>query len=79
MRYSVVLRQDEEGNWLASVPATPRCHTWCRSKQEALTNAREAIEGCVESLRATGDPVPEERFQVMLREVDALIERNRPK
>jgi len=55
MRYSVVLRQDEEGNWLASVPALPGCHTWGKSREEALANAREAVEGCVESLRATGE------------------------
>ncbi len=66
MRYSVVLRQDEEGNWLASVPAIPGCHTWGHSKEEALANAREALEGCVESLRASGDPVPQEREPVEL-------------
>ncbi len=60
MKYAVVLRRDEEGNWLASVPAFPGCHTWGRTRDEALVNAREAVEGCIESLRASGDPVPEE-------------------
>jgi predicted RNase H-like HicB family nuclease len=55
----VVISRDNEGNWLASVPAIPGCHTWGRSKAEALDNAREAIEGCIESLEATGDPIPE--------------------
>jgi len=71
MRYSVVLRQDEEGNWLASVPTLPGCHTWGKNRQEALTNAREAIEGCVESLRATGDTVPEEHEPVELATVSS--------
>lgn len=61
MQYTVILRQDEEGNWLASVPAFPGCHTWGKTREQALVNAREAIEGCIESLRATGDPVPEEK------------------
>ena len=60
MQYSVVLRRDEEGNWLASVPALPGCHTWGASKEEALANAREAIEACIESLAATGEPLPHE-------------------
>lgn len=60
MKYAVVLRQDEEGNWLASVPAFPGCHTWGRTREEALANAQEAVEGCIESLRASGDPLPEE-------------------
>jgi antitoxin HicB len=60
MKYAVVLRQDEEGNWLASVPAFPGCHTWDRTREEALANAREAVEGCIESLRASADPIPQE-------------------
>ena len=59
-QYSVVISKDEEGNWLASVPALPGCHTWGKSRREALSNAREAIEGCIESLVATGDSVPVE-------------------
>jgi predicted RNase H-like HicB family nuclease len=66
MKYSVVLRQDEEGNWLATVPALPGCHTWGGTRAEALANAREAIEGCIESLRASGDPVPQEEPAVEL-------------
>ena len=60
MEYTVVLTRDEDGNWLASVPALPGCHTWGKTRQEALANAREAAEGCIESLVATGDRVPEE-------------------
>ena len=60
MKYAVILRQDEEGNWLASVPAFPGCHTWGRTRDEVLVNAREAVEGCIQSLRASGDPVPQE-------------------
>jgi predicted RNase H-like HicB family nuclease len=60
MQYTVVLKRDEEGNWLVSVPALPGCHTWGKTKEEAVANAKEAIEGCIESLRATGEPVPRE-------------------
>jgi antitoxin HicB len=60
MNYTVVLRQDDEGNWLADVPALTGCHTWGSTREEALANAREAIEGCIESLIGTGDPVPRE-------------------
>ena len=58
MEYKVVLTKDDEGNWLASAPAIPGCHTWGATREEAMTNAREAIEGCLESLAATGDPIP---------------------
>ena len=60
MKYAVVLSRDEEGNWLASAPAFPGCHTWGSTRDAALANAQEAIEGCIESLRASGDPLPVE-------------------
>ncbi|MEK7246949.1 MAG: type II toxin-antitoxin system HicB family antitoxin [Chloroflexota bacterium] len=59
LEYRVVLSRDDEGRWLASVPAIPGCHTWGTSRDEALANAREAIEVCLESLEATGEALPE--------------------
>ncbi|MDP2936263.1 MAG: type II toxin-antitoxin system HicB family antitoxin [Dehalococcoidia bacterium] len=60
MEYTVILQVDEEGNWLASVPAIPGCHTRGRTREEALANAKEGIEGCLESPAATGDAIPQE-------------------
>ena len=60
MRYAVVLNKDDEGNWLASVPAVAGCRTWGRTRDEALEHAQEALEGCIESLLASGDPLPAE-------------------
>jgi len=60
MKNTVGVSRDEEGNWLASVPAFPGCHTWGETRDEAPVNAREAVEGCIESLRASGDPIPKE-------------------
>jgi predicted RNase H-like HicB family nuclease len=73
MKYSVILTQDEEGNWLASVPAFIGCHTWGASRDEALSNAREAVEGCIESLRATGDQVPQEKSPPQIEFVTANV------
>ncbi|MBI2865609.1 MAG: type II toxin-antitoxin system HicB family antitoxin [Chloroflexi bacterium] len=61
-RYTVFLTPDEEeGGYVASVPALPGCHTQGESLDEALSNAREAIEGYIETLRDLGRPIPEER------------------
>lgn len=66
MRYSVIINRDDEGHWLASVPALPGCHTWGKSRKEAIANAQEAILGCIESLQAGGDPIPQETGTVEL-------------
>jgi predicted RNase H-like HicB family nuclease len=73
MEYAVILSRDEEESWLVSVPAFPGCHTWGRTREEALANAREAIEGCIESLRASGEPVPEQASRPEIEFVTAGI------
>jgi predicted RNase H-like HicB family nuclease len=58
MKYRVHIEQDEEGVFVAEVPALPGCVSQGRTRQEALTNVREAIELYLESLREHGDPMP---------------------
>lgn len=46
--FSVVLERDEEGYYVASVPALPGCHTQARSFDELMDRVREAIASCIE-------------------------------
>jgi len=47
--FHVLLRPIEDGYFLASVPALRGCHSQGASKEEALANIREAIEGWLEA------------------------------
>jgi len=58
MRYTVVLEQEDDGGFSASVPALPGCHSQGDTRGEAMANIREAIELYVETLRDAGEPVP---------------------
>ena len=46
--FSVVVERDEEGYYVASVPALPGCHTQARSLDKLMERVREAIELCLE-------------------------------
>ncbi len=46
--FSVVIERDEEGYYVASVPALPGCHTQARSLDELMDRVREAITLCLE-------------------------------
>ena len=46
--FSVVVERDEEGYYVASVPALPGCHTQARSLDKLMERIREAIELCLE-------------------------------
>ncbi len=58
MRYRVLIEQDEDGAFVAEVPALPGCISQGKTREEALQNIKEAISGYLESLREHGDPVP---------------------
>lgn len=53
MTLHVVLEPGEDGFMIASVPALPGCHTQGSTRDEALANAREAIEGWLASQDVT--------------------------
>ena len=69
--YSVVLIPDtEEREYAVRVPALPGCITEGDTLEEALDNARDAIQPCLEDLEACGEPIPEERGELQLARVE---------
>jgi len=58
VKFRVIVEPDEDGIFVATVPSLPGCVSQGTSRAEALHNAREAIEGYLESLRDRGDPIP---------------------
>lgn len=44
MEFYVVLEEDEDGAVVADVPQLPGCHTFGRTREDALRHIREAIE-----------------------------------
>jgi predicted RNase H-like HicB family nuclease len=62
----VVIYAGEDGCWVGECPSLPGCISQGRTKEEAIKNIREAIDGYV--LAPTEDklPVPEERFDTLL-------------
>jgi predicted RNase H-like HicB family nuclease len=46
--FTVIIEQDEEGYFVASVPELHGCHTQARSLDELMRRVREAIELCLE-------------------------------
>ena len=52
--FSVVVERDEEGYYVASVPALPGCHTQARSLDKLRERIQEAIQLCLEVADETG-------------------------
>ncbi|MEW6448692.1 MAG: type II toxin-antitoxin system HicB family antitoxin [Bacillota bacterium] len=62
----VILRPGEDGYWVAECPSLPGCISQGKSKEEAVTNIKEAIRGYIAALQEDGLPVPEERFETIV-------------
>jgi predicted RNase H-like HicB family nuclease len=56
----VIIYTDENGDWCASCPSLPGCHSQGDSREDALKNIKDAIEGYIEALEADGLPIPQE-------------------
>jgi predicted RNase H-like HicB family nuclease len=62
----VILYPGEDGYWVVECPSLPGCVSQGKTKEEAVQNIREAIEGYVLALQQDGLPIPPERFDAVL-------------
>ena len=62
----VIIYPGEDGFWVAECPSLPGCISQGESREVAVTNIREAIEGYVLTLQDDGLPVPEEHLDALL-------------
>ncbi len=63
---SVILHPGEDGYWVAECPSLPGCVSQGKTKAEAISNIKEAIDGWIETAQAHGQPVPDEGFETQV-------------
>jgi len=54
---------DEDSVWIAEVPDLRPCSSHGTTREEALANIRDAIDGWLEVARDRGFPIPEPTFR----------------
>ena len=64
MKFLVTVEQDEGGYFVVECPALPGCLSQGRTREEALTNIREAILASLETRRIQGLPASLEVTEV---------------
>jgi len=60
LNYRILLRKEPEGGYTVTVPTLQGCVTYGNTIDQAIENAKEAIELYIESLTAHGEPIPTE-------------------
>jgi predicted RNase H-like HicB family nuclease len=62
----IIIYPGEDGYWVAECPSLPGCISQGKTKEEAVTNIKEAIQGYIAALEEDHLPVPAERFEAIL-------------
>lgn len=62
----IILYKDEDGKWVAECPSLPGCVSQGETKQETITNIKEAIDLYLQVLEEDGLPIPRENFDTEL-------------
>jgi predicted RNase H-like HicB family nuclease len=62
MKLSVLIESDEDGTYLAYVPALPGCHTQGRTLAEVEDRILEAIELYLEVIKERGETLEPRQF-----------------
>ena len=62
----VILYKDDDGYWVVECPSLKGCVSQGKSKEEALTNIKEAISGYIQALEDDGLPIPLENLETFL-------------
>lgn len=57
--FTVELRLDEDGDWLAHLVELPTVSAFAETPEQAIAELRQAWEGVKESYRKHGEPVPQ--------------------
>jgi len=70
LRFRVLIEQDEDGIFVAEAPNLPGCISQGNTRQEALLNIKEAMQGYIESLKKHDEPIPSQIIEELV-EIDA--------
>ena len=58
MKFRVLIEQDEDGIFMASVPELPGYISQGKIRAEAMANIKDAIQGYLISLKKHNEPTP---------------------
>jgi antitoxin HicB len=58
MKFRVLIEQDEDGIFVASIPELPGCISQGKTRGEAINNIKDAVEGYLVSLKKHNEPIP---------------------
>jgi predicted RNase H-like HicB family nuclease len=62
----VIIYRGEDNYWVAECPSLAGCISQGKTKEEAIINIKEAIEGYINALKEDNIPIPPENFEAFV-------------
>ncbi len=62
----VVISPGQDGYWVAECPSLPGCISQGPTREQAVFNIKEAIDGYIATLDDDGLPVPEDHLDTLV-------------
>jgi predicted RNase H-like HicB family nuclease len=66
MKLHVIIEGDEAGYYVAEVPALPGCLSQGKTREKAIANIKESIEGWLEVMEAKQELDPSRMIEVVV-------------
>jgi predicted RNase H-like HicB family nuclease len=63
--YEVFLEAAEEGGYVVTCPSLPGCASEGETREQALANIKDAIQGYLATLRRHGDTLPKVEVEIV--------------
>ena len=63
--YKIILYRQEDGAWVAEVPAIPGCYALMPTREEALAELSEVFEMIANEYRGKGLPLPADSTEIV--------------
>jgi predicted RNase H-like HicB family nuclease len=63
--YKIVLYRQDDGSWVAEIPAIAGCYALMPTREDALTELGRVFEMIVEEYRERGLPLPEDTTEIV--------------
>ena len=63
--YKTVLYRQDDGSWVAEIPAIPGCYALMPTREEALAELSNVFEMIAEEYREKGIPLPADTTEIV--------------
>ncbi|MHC4252811.1 MAG: type II toxin-antitoxin system HicB family antitoxin [Planctomycetota bacterium] len=72
-QFQAIVEQDEDGVYVAEIPAVKACYAQGKSFEESVANLTDVLRMCLEEMRSRGEDIPPPAEVVGFKRVEVTV------